>query len=263
MIDMAVHTTLRGRHGDFSMDIQLRSEARRLMIFGASGSGKSMTLQMISGLHRPDGGHIRLCGETVFDSAARIDTPARERRVGYMFQHYALFPHLTLYENLVFALRDRSPAQKALSLLPGGLARRNGKVDAMLESIELEALRDHLPGQLSGGQRQRAALARAVLSSPKILLLDEPFSALDPLLRIRMRGVVDAFLKEWDIPAIVISHDPDDTELFADDLAVLAQGRVIAMKRAFSRSRLFGTDPVSYLSDILYKNQTPIGHDDV
>ncbi|MBQ9104622.1 MAG: ATP-binding cassette domain-containing protein, partial [Mailhella sp.] len=103
MIDMAVCSTLHGRQGSFSLDIQLKSESRRLMLFGASGSGKSLTLQMISGLLKPDAGHIRLCGEAVFDSTLRIDIPAQKRRVGYMFQHYALFPHLTLYENLVFA----------------------------------------------------------------------------------------------------------------------------------------------------------------
>lgn len=264
MIDMAVCSTLHGRQGSFSLDIQLKSESRRLMLFGASGSGKSLTLQMISGLLKPDAGHIRLCGEAVFDSTLRIDIPAQKRRVGYMFQHYALFPHLTLYENLVFALRERPCMQRVLSVFSARQFGRNEKVDALLERMELEHLRDRLPGQLSGGQKQRAALARAVLSSPKILLLDEPFSALDPLLRIRMRTVIDDLLKEWDIPAIMISHDPDDTELFADDLAVISQGRVAAVKHAFWQSRLFGYDPISYLSDILYKDSFfPVGYDDV
>lgn len=269
MIAMSARSVLRGSprkgRGDFSLDIELSSTAERLLLFGPSGAGKSLTLQMIAGLHRPDEGRIVLRGETVFDSATGLDLPARERRAGYLFQSYALFPHLTVYENLRFALRpERGPGLLSRAL-PSFLRGPAPEVDAMLERMELSALAHHLPEQLSGGQKQRAALARALLSSPRLLLLDEPFAALDPLLRLRMRKEVDAILRGCGIPLIMISHDPADAEIFADDLAVIAGGRVTAMERNFHQRSLYAQDSLSYLAELVSRSASsrPIGFDDV
>ena len=269
MIEMSVRSVLRGGprkgRGDFSLDIELASTADRLLLFGPSGAGKSLTLQMIAGLHRPDHGRIALCGETVFDSAAGLDLPARERRAGYLFQNYALFPHLTVYENLRFALRSPQGSGILRRAMPSCLRGPAPEVDAMLERMELSALAHHRPEQLSGGQKQRAALARALLSSPRLLLLDEPFAALDPLLRLRMRKEVDALLRGYGIPLIMISHDPADTEMFADDLAVIAEGRVTAMERNFHQRRLYAQDTLSYLSELVSRSASsrPIGFDNI
>ncbi|MBR6467003.1 MAG: ATP-binding cassette domain-containing protein, partial [Desulfovibrio sp.] len=179
-------------------------------------SGKTLTLSAIAGLVRPDEGHISIDGDVLFDSQEKIFRPARTRHIGYLLQDYALFPHLSALDNVGFALSG-----------PFGRLSREAKSQslALLERFEVAHLADRLPGEMSGGQRQRVALARALAANPKILLLDEPFSALDPLLRIRMRKEIRSVLDELDIPVVIITHDPDDVEAFADMLVVYSQGR--------------------------------------
>ena len=169
--DVAIRKTVGSGAQRFQLDVAFRSDVERLVLFGPSGAGKTMTLKAIAGLVRPDAGRIAMAGETLFDAERGIDTPARQRDCGYLFQEYALFPHLTVRQNIAFGLATgwRNPRRDG-----GGAA-----VDRWLDALELRALAERFPDQLSGGQRQRVALARALAGEPRALLLDEPFAALD------------------------------------------------------------------------------------
>jgi molybdate transport system ATP-binding protein len=204
----------------FELSVAFATDARRTVVHGPSGAGKSLTLQAIAGLLKPDEGTIHIDGKPVFDSASRIDVPARERRLGYLFQDYALFPQLTVRQNIAFALKRGwlNPSRHG-----GGEA-----VDRWLQAFELERVAQQRPHQLSGGQRQRTALARALVNEPRALLLDEPFSALDPELRGRMRAELDTLLERVGIPMLMISHDPEDVARFGDRRILLRDGAVQA-----------------------------------
>jgi len=202
----------------FELAIRFCTEARRTVIYGPSGAGKSLTLQAIAGLLKPDEGTIRCGGQALFDSTARIDVPARGRGLGYLFQDYALFPHLNVRQNVGFGLRRGwlNPSRRHAA----------EAVDRWLQAFELEAVAGQRPHQLSGGQRQRTALARALVNEPRALLLDEPFSALDPALRTRMRDELDALLARIGIPMLMITHDPDDLTRFGEQQLLLQDGRI-------------------------------------
>ncbi|RQS69559.1 ATP-binding cassette domain-containing protein [Burkholderia sp. Bp8963] len=202
----------------FALDVTFTATTQRVVLFGPSGAGKSLTLQAIAGLLAPDAGTISLNGEPLFDAARRIDVPTRERRVAYLFQDYALFPHLNVRQNLAFGLTPgwRNPRAKALP----------PEVAYWLHVFELEALAGHYPAQLSGGQKQRVALARALIAQPRILLLDEPFAALDGAMRQRMRHELAELQARLDIPMVLITHDPDDVAVFGDQVVHVNEGRV-------------------------------------
>lgn len=210
----------------FELQVRFKTSARRTVIFGPSGAGKSLTLQAVAGLLAPDRGRIAFGGEVLFDSAAHIDVPARCRHFGYLFQDYALFPKLNVRQNIAFALQSgwRNPGTRA-----GGDA-----VERWLRSFELTQVALQYPGELSGGQRQRTALARALAHSPRALLLDEPFSALDPALRQRMRRELDELLQRIDVPVLMITHDPDDLAWFGDQTLYLSDGAISTAPAPFS-----------------------------
>jgi molybdate transport system ATP-binding protein len=172
---------------------------------------------------KPERGHVRIGGETMFDSTSRIDVPARERRLGYVFQDYALFAHLTVRQNVSFGLAKgwRNPPRK------GFRDSRDERVDAWLARLELDPFGDRYPEQLSGGQRQRTALARALVGEPRAILLDEPFSALDVGLRARLRDELVELQGRLSVPMILITHDPDDARVFAEATIAIESGRVI------------------------------------
>ncbi|HEY4079076.1 MAG TPA: ATP-binding cassette domain-containing protein [Burkholderiaceae bacterium] len=204
---MSFDVRIRKRLGAFQLDVSFESSARSTVIYGASGAGKSLTLQAIAGLLRPDEGHVRVDGLTLYDSGTHAYLPARERGLGYLFQDYALFPHLTVRENIAFGLqRGWFNPNRKLSHDPA--------VEHWLQLLELDRVAEQRPTELSGGQRQRTALARALVNKPRALLLDEPFSALDPALRARLRDELQALLARVDVPLLMVSHDPEDLERF-------------------------------------------------
>jgi molybdate transport system ATP-binding protein len=202
----------------FSLDVAFASDQDIVVLFGPSGAGKSLTLQAIAGLTTPDAGRIVAGDRVLFDAAREIRVPARHRDVGYVFQDYALFPHLTVAQNVSFGLKRGWPWYQ-----PRGdrLA-----LEEVLEIFELTALRHSPPRDLSGGQRQRVALARALIRRPSLLLLDEPFSALDALLRAKMRRELLKVQARFQVPVILITHDPEDVAALAQTVVVYDTGRI-------------------------------------
>lgn len=218
---------------NFQLDVDFSAHARRVAFFGPSGSGKSLTLMALAGLLTPWRGRIEMRGKTFFDSAGGINIPARKRRIGFLFQDYALFPHLTVHANVAFGLR---PAFGPLS------RHSRQRVEELLELCGLTRLAALRPHQLSGGQRQRTALARALAPGPEILLLDEPFTALDQPLRQRMREEVSRILERFDMPMVLVSHDLEDIDHFAQTLIAFGGGRTLhvadyATRRATESAR--------------------------
>ncbi|GLU32155.1 ATP-binding cassette domain-containing protein [Trinickia caryophylli] len=219
MIDVDFYATVSEDARQFALAMRFASEARVVALYGPSGAGKSLTLRTIAGLLTPLRGHVRINGRTLFDAAHGIDVPPERRGIGCLFQHYALFPHLSVRENVAFGLT--SWYRRRLS----NDARK--RVEDLLERFGLESLARSRTDGLSGGQRQRVALARALACRPDLLLLDEPFSALDPSLRSDLRRYLDEVLREWRIPAMMITHDVDDVTALADVAFVIEQGRAI------------------------------------
>ncbi|AZS80489.1 ATP-binding cassette domain-containing protein [Achromobacter spanius] len=202
----------------FQLDAAFTSSSKRIALFGPSGAGKSLTLRAVAGLLRPDAGRIEINGRVLFDSQAGICLPAQARRVAYLFQDYALFPHLTVAQNIAFGLRRgwRNPPRREV----GPEAKR------WVDAFELGAIVGSYPGEISGGQKQRVALARALMLQPDILLLDEPFSALDSHLRGRMRQELNTLQRQLDVPMLLITHDPADVDALADEVFEVRDGKV-------------------------------------
>jgi molybdate transport system ATP-binding protein len=217
-VKVDIRKTLRAHDREFTLHASFTVDRDRVAIFGPSGSGKSVTMQCIAGLLTPDEGVIQIGGGTVFDSASGVNLRPRDRRVGFLFQDYALFPHLTVEHNVGFAL--------SAGVYTGLDAQARERVQAHLRLFELQAHAKHYPRQLSGGQRQRTALARALIRQPDLLLLDEPLSALDPLLRQRMRRELLGIQERFGIPMITITHDPADVAVLAEAVLVYDHGRV-------------------------------------
>lgn len=228
--DVALRKTLGTGATRFELDLALRSDAARLVLYGPSGAGKSVTLKAIAGLLRPDAGHVRHAGVTLFDAGAGIDRPPEQRHLGYLFQEYALFPHLTVRQNVAFgATRGLlNPRRRAPADAPADVAR-------WLETLGLSALADRYPDQLSGGQRQRTALARALVARPRALLLDEPFAALDTALRARLRDELARLVRELQLPLVLITHDPADVEALADEVVHVEHGHARTATAALAR----------------------------
>jgi molybdate transport system ATP-binding protein len=199
----------------FTLDVTWTAGDGVAVLFGPSGAGKTITLQCLAGLLRPDAGRIAVGGRVLFDAATGVNLPPQARRVGYVFQGYALFPHLSVADNVGFGLRD----------LPR--ARRAEKTRAVLEQVGLTAFADRLPRELSGGQRQRVALGRALAIDPALLLLDEPLSALDAPLRRALRDELRGLLSALGTAAVVVTHDFTEAYRLGDRIVVYDAGRVV------------------------------------
>jgi molybdate transport system ATP-binding protein len=219
VIDIDLQLTVRDGARRFDLTARFATGAPFAALYGPSGAGKSLTFQAIAGLQRPARGHVRLDGRTLFDAAQGIDVPAHERGIGYLFQNYALVPHLTVRENVAFGLTS----WRRRRLSPEDAQR----VDALLHSFDLAALAASRPRTLSGGQQQRVALARALACRPRLLLLDEPFAALNPMLRHTVRQDLAAMQRDWNIPVLMISHDIDDVLDLAAVAFVYENGQVV------------------------------------
>ncbi|MDD5938096.1 MAG: ATP-binding cassette domain-containing protein [Clostridiales bacterium] len=195
----------------FCLKVDLETGEGLTGLLGSSGCGKSMTLKCVAGLVTPDSGRIVLDGRTLFDAREKINLPPQKRQVGYLFQNYALFPTMTAAENVRAGVRDRS--------------RASAQAEALMERFRIADLADKYPRQLSGGQQQRVALARLFASQPRALLLDEPFSALDGYLRWEMELELAGILKDFDGPAVLVTHDRGEVYRLCRTACVLDHGR--------------------------------------
>ena len=232
---MSLYARIVKDYGKFRLDVEFSSEGGVLGLLGASGCGKSLTLKCIAGIERPDEGRIVLNGRTLFDSEKRIDLAPQERRVGYLFQQYALFPNMTVERNIAAGARR----------LPKG--ERKQAVGTMMARMRISDLRGKYPAQLSGGQQQRTALARILINEPEALLLDEPFSALDAHLRDRMEQEVMGVVRDFGKTTLLVSHSRDEVYRMADHIAVYDNGRI----DAFGEKHALFRDPKTHTAAML------------
>ena len=222
---VSLSVTIKKKLGNFTLDVAFEAGDEIFAILGASGCGKSMTLKCIAGIETPDEGKIVLGGRTLYDSAARVNLPPQKRRVGYLFQNYALFPNMTIEENIAAGI-------------PRGKPGREETVREKIRAFYLEGLEKKFPSMLSGGQQQRVALARMLASEPEIVMLDEPFSALDSYLKWQLeREVIDA-IADYRGTTLFVSHNRDEVYRLCDRIAVLSDGKIDAIsekKALFAR----------------------------
>lgn len=211
---MGLYIDIKKKLPGFKLQVKLSCGKDIIGILGASGSGKSMLLNCIAGLIRPDEGKIILNEKTFFDSEKKINLPPKDRKVGFLFQNYALFPNLTISENIAFGLDALSKSE------------RSKKVTELLERFHLSDMGKRYPTQISGGQQQRVALARAMAVEPEVLLLDEPFSALDDYLRTHMIKEMSASLKEFNGSTLLVTHNMEEAYRICDHIAILNTGSV-------------------------------------
>ncbi|MEZ6071670.1 MAG: molybdenum ABC transporter ATP-binding protein [Pirellulales bacterium] len=200
--------------GGFDLDVQFDADDGVTAVFGPSGSGKSTTLSITAGLLRPRHGFVKLSDRVLLDTEAGRCVPPNQRHIGFVFQDHLLFPHMSVRRNLLYGKRRR----------PG----RNIQFDRVVEILELEHLLDRYPATLSGGQRQRTALGRAILSSPELLVMDEPLTALDEGLKDRILAYLEKVVSEYHLPTLFVSHDQTDVRRLADRVVVIEGGRVVA-----------------------------------
>ena len=197
---------------DFTLEVRFSLENDILVLFGPSGCGKTTTLRCLAGLEKPDAGHITHNGRALFSDAAKVFVPPRQRRVGYMFQDYALFPHMSVKKNIFYGVKQA-----------GGQA--DELYERLTELLRIRHLAGRYVGQLSGGEKQRVALARALMAEPTILLLDEPLSSLDQFTRQELQAELKELQQLWGIPFIIVTHDLQEAKSLGDRFLFLDRGR--------------------------------------
>ena len=211
---MKLEVSLRARAGEFLLEAAFESPGGITTLFGSSGAGKTLTLRSIAGLSRPESGLVRVGGRALFDSRAGVDLPVRRRRIGYLFQQYAVFPHLSVAANVGFGLDGSREA----------VAER---VDGLLRLVGLAGYQRRRPRELSGGEQQRVALARALAPAPDLLLLDEPLSALDSRTRRRLRGELRRIHEISGVPMLLVTHNAAEMREMSDWLVLYDAGTVL------------------------------------
>ena len=235
--------------GVFRLDVSFETDSGQLTgLLGASGCGKSMTLRCIAGIEKPDRGQIVLDGRVLFDSEARINLPPQKRRVGYLFQNYALFPHMTVAQNIAVGVRGKKARQETVARLA--------------RTLYLEGQEGKYPRQLSGGQQQRVALARILASEPEVLLLDEPFSALDSYLKWQVELELSDLLSAFSGPVLFVTHNRDEVQRLCRQVCVLDQGKsqaVLPVKELFEAPRTLSACLLSGCKNISRAQPTPDG----
>lgn len=215
---MSIYVDIEKKLGSFHLKVKLEAGDETLALLGASGCGKSITLKCIAGIEKPDKGQIIVDDVVLFDSEKKINLTPQQRHTGLMFQNYALFPNMTVLQNIrAAANRERDKTKREVA------------VRTVMESFGLTELARHLPHQLSGGQQQRVALARILVSNPRILLLDEPFSALDSHLRFRLEQEVRRVIREFGKTVLLVSHDRDEVFRMSDSIAIMDGGSIQAI----------------------------------
>src|SRR5579864_8539477 len=205
----------RSDSAEFSLDLEFRAAAGITVLFGPSGAGKTLTLDSIAGFVRPDEGRVLLDDDLLFDASTGVHLPPQARSCGYVFQNYALFPHMTLRENLMFAAERRPRLE------------RHRRVNEMIDKFRLTDAAGRRPHEVSGGQRQRCSIARALIGAPKILLLDEPGQGLDAPLRAEFYEILRQVRADFKVPALLVSHDLDECFELGDQMLVLRAGRIV------------------------------------
>ncbi len=240
---MTLEVQIEKKLADFTLDVSFRATETPLSILGASGAGKSVLLRCIAGLEKPSRGRVALNDRVLFDSERHVGVPARERRIGMLFQHYALFPHRTVAQNIAFGLHDLPSEEQA------------ARTASLVSRTHLAGLEQRYPRELSGGEQQRTALARALAIQPEALLLDEPLSALDT----HLRGQVEAQLQEtfasFRRPALLVTHNMEEAYRLGEQLLVLARGRVVALG---AKQEIFHRPPSSEVARLTgCKNISP------
>ena len=216
---MSLSVDIRKQLGAFWLDVSFTATDGVTCLLGASGCGKSMTLKCIAGIEKPDEGRIELGGQVLFDSKSGVNLPPQKRQVGYLFQNYALFPNMTVRQNILCGLcreKDRSVRERRL--------------EEMLRMMQLEGLENRKPHQLSGGQQQRVALARILVSDPRLLLLDEPFSALDGHLRDSLKIELRDLLQRYGHEVLMVTHDRTEAYNMGREIAVMDAGRLLTVR---------------------------------
>jgi molybdate transport system ATP-binding protein len=211
---LSLSVAIRARVGDFSLDVAFEAPGGITTLFGPSGAGKTLTLRCIAGLSRPVAGRISAGEHLLFDTSLGVDLPTRDRRIGYVFQQYALFPHLDLASNIAYGLSGPREA-------------RDARVEELLSLIGMPGYGRRRPSDLSGGEQQRVALARALAPRPDLVLLDEPFSALDRRVRRRLRAELRALQAETGVPMVLVTHDHAEMRALSDHLVLYDAGRVL------------------------------------
>jgi molybdate transport system ATP-binding protein len=205
-----------GRGSSFALDVSIEVPAGITILFGASGAGKSTLLECVAGLARPDQGQITSSGDILFDSTSRINIPAPKRHVAYVFQTLALFPHLTAEKNVAYGLKDLSEKEK------------HERVEAILSAFRVEKLSNQKPGEISGGEKQRIALARSLVTDPRVLLLDEPLTGLDAELKAAIVDDLRAWNAAKGIPILYVTHSRDEVDALGERVIALDSGRVVS-----------------------------------